>query len=670
MGLHCKKKLTCSARRRSKTKFLKEISQNRSKKKQIHAFEDENIEITDYSDLPDLNIEYEDSNIREKAIIDGRRIVDLIPFLEALKSLKHSGFDCSFYDMNLASEISKGFKSELTFVCNVCGKKECISTEGKKSKDINTSAVGGALSIGIGQAQLSEFCSSLNIPSITSKTYIKHQDRLHTYIDQVSSEHMLSAGKKEYQLAMELGDVDNDGIPYITVIVDGAWAKRSYKTNYNSLSGVACIIGARTKKVLYVGIKNKYCALCEKYKTNLNATPNHKCYKNWSGTSTSMEAAIILDGFKCSIDMHNIRYKYLIGDGDSSVYRKIREGKPYGPSYFVQKIECRNHILRNFCNRVKDLTNRPKVLPAIKTFLKSNIMWFRTAIVCATKQRKKEIVPLYQKIENLKEDIINGPRHIFGDHSKCKEDDSVYKYFCSGPKQNELNIYEKFRCSVIFDEFQSALLRVANNSSSLLYDVDNNSVENYNSIVNKLVGGKRINFCKRGSYESRCKAAAISVNNRGAFIDLVQERFDDNIVGRYTKKHAEKVRSKINKTLKKKTVCNEDEDYGLLSEVVDDKNLYELTISKNKFLIDLYKVSHQQVLTSTVGQNSNPNWQRERLNRITASNFGAVCKMRKTTNTKSLVNTILSSSSNYRHAKSLEHGIINESVAKKLLVKI
>jgi hypothetical protein len=50
-----------------------------------------------------------------------------------------------------------------------------------------------------------------------------------------------------------------------TVIVDGAWSKRSYKTNYNALSGVASIIGARSKKVLYIGIKNKYCRICEKF---------------------------------------------------------------------------------------------------------------------------------------------------------------------------------------------------------------------------------------------------------------------------------------------------------------------------------------------------------------------------------------------------------------------
>jgi hypothetical protein len=35
-----------------------------------------------------------------------------------------------------------------------------------------------------------------------------------------------------------------------------------------------------------------------------------------------MEAAIILDGFKQSLDMHKLRFKNLIGDSDSSVYKK------------------------------------------------------------------------------------------------------------------------------------------------------------------------------------------------------------------------------------------------------------------------------------------------------------------------------------------------------------
>jgi hypothetical protein len=63
------------------------------------------------------------------------------------------------------------------------------------------------------------------------------------------------------------------------------------------------------------------------------------CYKNWNGTSTSMEVGIILDGFKKSLDVHHLRYRKIIGDGSSSVVKKIRIGKPYVSNYFVYKTE-------------------------------------------------------------------------------------------------------------------------------------------------------------------------------------------------------------------------------------------------------------------------------------------------------------------------------------------
>jgi hypothetical protein len=40
--------------------------------------------------------------------------------------------------------------------------------------------------------------------------------------------------------------------------------------------------------------------------------------------------------------MHGIKYTRMIGDGDSSVYRKLKEVKPYGKQ-LVEKVECRNH---------------------------------------------------------------------------------------------------------------------------------------------------------------------------------------------------------------------------------------------------------------------------------------------------------------------------------------
>ena len=49
-----------------------------------------------------------------------------------------------------------------------------------------------------------------------------------------------------------------------------------------------------------------------------------------------MEAVIILDGFKNSEKVHNLRFKRIIGDGDSSVLKKNRAARTYGPNYFIE----------------------------------------------------------------------------------------------------------------------------------------------------------------------------------------------------------------------------------------------------------------------------------------------------------------------------------------------
>jgi hypothetical protein len=136
---------------------------------------------------------------------------------------------------------------------------------------------------------------------------------------------MKTAGEEERRLALERNDVI-DGIPHIPVVADGSWMKRSYRTGkYDSLSGVGVIVGYHTKKVLFIGVRNKYCMVCARA-SQKNEEPNvHKCYKNWDNTSssTSMESDAIVEGFKQSIETHGLIYSVLIADGDSSVYKKL-----------------------------------------------------------------------------------------------------------------------------------------------------------------------------------------------------------------------------------------------------------------------------------------------------------------------------------------------------------
>lgn len=71
------------------------------------------------------------------------------------------------------------------------------------------------------------------------------------------------------------------------------------------------IIRIVTKKVLFFGLRNKFCCVCYSAK-NVKESGIHHCFLNWNEPSTAMKADIIVDGFKNSMKMHVI-YLKLIG---------------------------------------------------------------------------------------------------------------------------------------------------------------------------------------------------------------------------------------------------------------------------------------------------------------------------------------------------------------------
>lgn len=77
-------------------------------------------------------------------------------------------------------------------------------------------------------------------------------------------------------------------------------------------------MGYRTRKILYLGVKNKFCIMYETHKSKGTDVPEHTCFKNWSGSSSAMEADIIAKGFRISESTFGLRYTKFIGDGDSS----------------------------------------------------------------------------------------------------------------------------------------------------------------------------------------------------------------------------------------------------------------------------------------------------------------------------------------------------------------
>jgi len=92
-------------------------------------------------------------------------------------------------------------------------------------------------------------------------------------------------------------------------------------------------------------------------------------------------------------------YIYInIGDGDSSVTKRLKEVIPYGPTRLVEKIECRNHLLRNFSTKISAISKNTKYPILLRHFITANIIKFPIAIRKAIKYRKNLKVPEHEKI--------------------------------------------------------------------------------------------------------------------------------------------------------------------------------------------------------------------------------------------------------------------------------
>lgn len=172
----------------------------------------------------------------------GRRIVDIqFLFKEIQKVSQHGPFDCNFSNMEFESEIRNGLRSGFKFKCKMCGCVEIVWSEDRDSKDkmdVNTGAVAGIMTIGSGFSGLQELLGAMDISCMSNPTYNRYHKAVSEGWQQAALREMQEAAEEECCLAKQRGDVDKDGVPLLTVVADASWAKRSYRTNYSSMSGV------------------------------------------------------------------------------------------------------------------------------------------------------------------------------------------------------------------------------------------------------------------------------------------------------------------------------------------------------------------------------------------------------------------------------------------------
>lgn len=122
------------------------------------------------------------------------------------------------------------------------------------------------------------------------------------------------------------------------------------------------------------------------------------------------------------------------------------------------------------------------------------------------------------------------------------------------------------------------------------------------------------------------------------------------------------------KQSKKKKCTGPDEFYGLAEPLPTDErcSVEELKLKKKEFIqtITLSKYQRDTLEFDTRQQSSSSRWFMERRNRLTASDFGKICKMRPATSCKNTVfNKLYSTFSSKNEPMACKYGKVMEPVA-------
>ena len=131
---------------------------------------------------------------------------------------------------------------------------------GSRKWSINLAAVLSQMSTGGGQARLDQVLTTMGVPGMRKPMFKAREQFLGEAMKEQLLQSMSEAGEQEKGQAIANNHF-HQGVPYISVVADGGWSKRSHKHSYNAKSGVA-VIGLHTKRLLFLGVRNKYCSVC------------------------------------------------------------------------------------------------------------------------------------------------------------------------------------------------------------------------------------------------------------------------------------------------------------------------------------------------------------------------------------------------------------------------
>ncbi|XP_076082975.1 uncharacterized protein LOC143054015 [Mytilus galloprovincialis] len=254
---------------------------------------------------------------------------------------------------------------------------------------------------GIGETQLNNLLAAMNV-------HYPHHKSLKSRENEVGDimEYQANASERKFLLdeAFQSMTIDAEGNEQagINASTDTCWQKKGSGRAYNSLSGVASLIGEKTGKIVHHTLRIAGCRICRNAQKKGGPPLPHNCKKNWSGTAKGMEPDMVVQLVK---DVHeqDININELAGDDDSVGFDRV---KKLLPNSKMVKTSDRNHIIINVTKKLYALKPKQKELtPMVINSITKNYSY-----MLAQNQGSPE------KIEKGVRGMID---HMYGKHENC-----------------------------------------------------------------------------------------------------------------------------------------------------------------------------------------------------------------------------------------------------------
>ncbi|XP_076086897.1 uncharacterized protein LOC143057475 [Mytilus galloprovincialis] len=191
--------------------------------------------------------------------------------------------------------------------------------------DVNTKAATVMIHAGIGETQLNNFLSSLNVHCIDAKTLKIRENEAGSVLENQAI--MSQQRHLQMEILNSTTEDQTESRSGICISTDTCWQKKGSGRSYNSLSGVSTLIGKTTGKVVNHKVRISNCRICERAKGRGILPRQHKCRKNWSGSAKGMEPDMVVEMLK-ELDEEGVDISEVVGDDDSTGFDQAKRLMP------------------------------------------------------------------------------------------------------------------------------------------------------------------------------------------------------------------------------------------------------------------------------------------------------------------------------------------------------